>query len=91
VQGLRRVIASNHALLPPERADAITAAALEDTALTALRRARRLLHQGQTQAFRAQVREALRTSRSPAVLERLVELAVVWLRVEAKRRLRRRP
>lgn len=91
VQGLRRVIASNRDLLPPERAEAITAAALEDTALTALRRARRLLHQGQTQAFRSQVREALRTSRSPAVLERLVELALVWLRVQAKRRLRRRP
>jgi glycosyltransferase involved in cell wall biosynthesis len=89
VRGLRQVIASNRALLPPDRADAITAAALEDTALTALRRARRLLYAGQTRAFRSQVREALRTSRSPAVFERLGELGLVWLRRRVKLLLRR--
>jgi glycosyltransferase involved in cell wall biosynthesis len=90
VRGLRAVIRRNHALLPPERADAITAAALEDTALSALRRAKRQLYAGNHAAVRSQVREALRTSRSPAVLERLAELAALWARHRLRGLVRRR-
>lgn len=90
VQGLRQVIQRNRALLPPERAHAVTAAALEDTALTALRRAKRLMYAGNDVAFRTQVREALRTSRSPVVLERLLELGVLWLRHLMRGLVRRR-
>jgi glycosyltransferase involved in cell wall biosynthesis len=90
VRGIREVIERNHALLPPGRADAITAAALEDTALTALRRAKRLLYAGNTEALRSQVQEALRTSRSPRVIERVAELGLLWLRHRARLLLRRR-
>jgi glycosyltransferase involved in cell wall biosynthesis len=90
VRGLREVIRRNQALLPPGRSEAITAAALEDTALTALRRAKRLLYAGNTVAMRAQVREALQTSRSPAVLERLAELTALWARHRLRGLVRRR-
>jgi GT2 family glycosyltransferase len=89
VVDLRRTIEINRTHLPPERADEITSRALEITAVTAIRRAGRMLHAGDAAAARAQVREALKTSCSPAVLERLAFLAALWLRHEA-RRLRRR-
>jgi GT2 family glycosyltransferase len=84
VRDLRRVIAINREVLPPERADQITRRALEITAETAIRRAGRLLHAGEIQAVRAQAREALRTIRSPRVLERLVFLLALWLRNSAR-------
>jgi glycosyltransferase involved in cell wall biosynthesis len=89
VVDLRRAIEINRGHLPPERVDEITSRALEITAVTAIRRAGRMLHAGDGAAARAQVKEALRTSRSPAVLERLAFFAALWLRHEA-RRLRRR-
>jgi glycosyltransferase involved in cell wall biosynthesis len=85
VADLRRVIAVNNDLLPPSRAATITKQALEITATTAIRRARRMLHAGDEASARAQVREALKTSRSPAVLERLVLFAALWLRHRASR------
>jgi glycosyltransferase involved in cell wall biosynthesis len=80
VENLRRVIDLNRDVLPPERRDEITRIALDTTALTALQRARRLLGAGDAEAARAQFREAIRTSRSPAVLERAVELVLIQAR-----------
>jgi GT2 family glycosyltransferase len=89
VVDLRRAIEIIRARLPPEHADEITGRALEITAVTAIRRAGRMMQSGQRAAARAQVREALRTSHSPAVLERLAFLGAQWLRFEVSR-LRRR-
>jgi hypothetical protein len=82
---LRRAIEINRACLPPELADDITARALEITAVTAIRRAGRMVQAGHGAAARAQVKEALKTSRSPAVLERLAFLGALWLRHEVTR------
>jgi len=82
---LRAVIEINRETLPTELAETITHKALETAATTAIRRAGRMVHAGRPAAARAQVREALRTSRSPAVLERLALFAALWLRHEAKR------
>jgi GT2 family glycosyltransferase len=90
VADLRRAIEINRARLPAERADEITRRALEITGVTAIRRAGRMVQAGQGAAARAQVKEALRTSRSPAVLERLALLGAQWVRYEV-RSLRRRP
>jgi glycosyltransferase involved in cell wall biosynthesis len=79
VVDLRRAISINRPLLG-ERADEITARALEITATTAIRRAVRMLKAGDSVGARAQVREALRTRRSPAVLERVAFFAAVWAR-----------
>jgi len=67
-------------------ADEITQRALEITAVTALRRAGWMLCAGHDDAARAQLREALRTKRSPAVLERAVIFAGLWLREHLVRR-----
>ena len=80
VSDLRQVIAINRDVLPPDRADDLTRRALEGTALTAVRRARRLHAAGDFAGARAQVREALRTSRSPAVLERAAVFGAVAAR-----------
>jgi glycosyltransferase involved in cell wall biosynthesis len=86
VRSLRDVIEINRPALPRARADAITRRALEDTAVTAIRRAIRLLHAGEPAAARSQVREALRTSRTPAVVERLAYFGVVWARRAIRQR-----
>jgi glycosyltransferase involved in cell wall biosynthesis len=87
VVDLRRAIGINREVLGT-RADELSARALEITATTAIRRAGRMVRAGRTDEARAQVREALRTWRSPAVLERLALFGVIsahaWLR-------RRRP
>jgi glycosyltransferase involved in cell wall biosynthesis len=80
VAGLRRVVDLNASVLPPNRRAELTAEAREIVALTALRRARRFFGAGDADAGRAQVRQALRTSRSAAVLERTIELAAVVAR-----------
>jgi GT2 family glycosyltransferase len=85
VVDLRRAIEINRELLPPKSADELTSRALEITAVTAIRRAGRMLQAGNEAAARAQVREALKTSRSPAVLERLALFAVLLLRHRVKR------
>lgn len=74
VRDLRRVIEINREHLPPAQADEITRRALRETATTCLRRARRLLGQGDTDAMWAQVREAVRSDASSRVL---AEAAVV--------------
>lgn len=90
VADLRTVVELNQRLLPPERARAITDEALRITALTALRRARRLLGAGDTRGASAQLREALRTSRAPSVLAQAAFLVALrarrWLLVKLGRR-----
>jgi glycosyltransferase involved in cell wall biosynthesis len=68
VADLRRTISINRRTLPPDRADELTGRALQTTALTALRRGRRRLGAGDTEAAASQLREALKTSRSPRVV-----------------------
>jgi glycosyltransferase involved in cell wall biosynthesis len=85
---LRRAIQINRGVLG-DRADEITSRALEITATTAIRRAGRMLRAGDVDAARAQVREALRTRRSAAVLERLVLFGIIWARHRLDRRKRR--
>jgi glycosyltransferase involved in cell wall biosynthesis len=84
VVDLRRAIQINREVLG-DRADEITDRALEITATTAIRRAGRMLRSGDVGAARAQVREALRTRRSPAVLERLVLFGALWVRHRLER------
>jgi Glycosyl transferase family 2 len=74
VADLRRVIEINREHLPPAQVDEISRRALRETATTCLRRARRLLGEGDTEAMWAQVREAVRSDASPRVL---AEAAVV--------------
>ena len=90
VENLRRVVDLNRESLPPDRREELTAAALEVIALTALKRAKRFLGAGERDAARAQVREALRTSRSTAVLERRAEHAAIAARRSILRALGRR-
>jgi glycosyltransferase involved in cell wall biosynthesis len=80
VRDIRRAIAINREVLPDERAGLITRDALRTAASTALRRGRRRLGAGVTQAPRSQLREALRTSRSPRVLAGAVFLQALRLR-----------
>jgi len=74
VRDLRRVIRINREHFPPAQADEIARRALRETAVTCLRRARRLLGAGDTAAMWAQVREAIRSDASARVL---TEAAVV--------------
>jgi glycosyltransferase involved in cell wall biosynthesis len=74
VTDLRRVIEINREHFPPAQADEIARRALRETAVTCLRRARRLLGAGDTAAMWAQVREAIRSDASARVL---AEAAVV--------------
>jgi glycosyltransferase involved in cell wall biosynthesis len=74
VRDLRRVIEINREHFPPAQADEIARRALRETAVTCLRRARRLLGAGDTAAMWAQVREAIRSDASARVL---AEAAVV--------------
>jgi glycosyltransferase involved in cell wall biosynthesis len=85
VVDLRRAIAINREVLGA-RADELSARALEITATTAIRRAGRMVRAGRTEEARAQVQEALRTWRSPAVLERLALFGVIWAHESIRRR-----
>ena len=86
---VRDVIELNRVLLPPARRDEISREALEIAAVTAIRRAGRMVHANQHAAAWTQVREALRTSRSPTVLERLAFFGALWLRAGIKRAAKR--
>jgi glycosyltransferase involved in cell wall biosynthesis len=89
VRDLRRVIEINRESLPPGRADELTRRALEVTATTAVRRARRLLSAGDVAGARAQLREALRSSRSPAVALALLRFAGAGVRRATRAAVRR--
>lgn len=78
VQELRRVIEICRAYLPAETAGPIAREALENCALAALRRARRIIHSGDPRTPLVQMREALRCSRSAAVLAQTMVVAAVW-------------
>lgn len=78
VQELRRVIEICQEYLPPELARPVAWEALENCALAALRRARRLIHAGDFKTPLVQMREALRCSRSAAVWARVGYVAAVW-------------
>ena len=68
VADIRRAISLNCELLPPDHAREISREAHEISAITALRRGRRRLGAGDTEAATSQLREALATSRSARVL-----------------------
>ena len=80
VADFRRAISISRELLPPDRAPGIARHALRTTALTALRRARRLLGAGHAEAAASQLREALATSRSPRVLAGALILEALRIR-----------
>jgi len=80
LKNLRRVVALNRDVLPEEQRKAIVKEARETIALTAIKRGRRFLGSGDAAAARAQVRGALRTSRSPAVVERAVVFGLIAAR-----------
>ncbi|HEX2189381.1 MAG TPA: glycosyltransferase [Longimicrobiaceae bacterium] len=65
---LRRAIRINREHLPPDRADEISRRAVRNNALACVRRAFRFARAGEADAAWAQLREAVRFSRSPAVL-----------------------
>jgi glycosyltransferase involved in cell wall biosynthesis len=67
VRDLRLAIEINRAVLPPGRADELSARALRETATTAIRRGARGLYAGDRELARNQAREAFRTDRSPVV------------------------
>jgi hypothetical protein len=78
VRDLRRVIELNREHLPPEVADDVSRRALRETATTCLRRARRLLGDGDTEAMWAQLREAVRSDPAPRVLASAAVVAAGW-------------
>ena len=63
-----RAIDFIHGHLPPERVDALRSREHEVAATMALRRARQAIDTGRPQVAPAQVRAAIRASRSPAVV-----------------------
>ena len=74
MRDLRLVISINRELMSPDQAQQLTARALEVNAVAAVRRGLRLFDAGDGRAAFAQIREALRTSRSPRVLGHVVLL-----------------
>lgn len=89
VVDLCRAIEINRSVLPRDEAERLTAQALEVTAATAIRRACRMLYTDDEDTARAQVRQALRVSRAPSVLEWLALFGLLWARKRIGR-LRRR-
>lgn len=89
VADLRAAIAINRAVLPEETAESISRRALETTATTALRRARRAVHNGDYGTARAQAREAFATSKRPLVWAHAAYSAAAAARSIAVRKLRR--
>lgn len=87
VRDLRRVIEINCEHLPPGKADEITRRALRETAVTCLRRARRMLGAGDTEAMWAQVREAIRSDASARVLAEAAAVVAARYVLAARRRL----
>lgn len=86
VRDLRRVIEINREHFPPEGADEIMSRALRETATTCLRRARRLLGAGDTEAMWAQVREAVRSDASARVLAEAAAVVVARFVLAGRKR-----
>jgi glycosyltransferase involved in cell wall biosynthesis len=86
VRDLRRVIEINREHLPPAQADEIARRALRETAVTCLRRARRMFGAGDTEAMWAQVREAVRSDASARVLAEAAVVVAARYVLAARRR-----
>jgi hypothetical protein len=86
VRDLRRVIEINREHFPAAQADEITRRALREMATTCLRRARRLLGAGDTEAMWSQVRAALRSDPSPRVLAEAAAVVAARFVLGGKRR-----
>lgn len=76
---LRTVVAINREYLPSDRADMLSGQAHENHALAALRRARRMVAQGDRSGMYSQLREAVRTRPSPVVLASAIKLVIFSL------------
>ena len=92
MRDIRTAIEINHALLPPDRAAAISRAARRANALGAIRRAHRGIGRGGDMATPlVQLREAVRTSPTPIVGFRAALLLAHWTVMGAVRVLRLAP
>ena len=92
MRDIRTAIELNRALLPPDRAAAITRAARQANALGAIRRAHRVIGRGGDMATPlVQLREAVRTSPTPIVGFRAALLLAHWSVAGAARALRLAP
>jgi hypothetical protein len=94
VRDIRRAIEINRehlAHLPEEERERIRRVARRENALGVIRRARRMLSGGDLWAPIVNLREALRTSRDPAVIVRSARLLAAWVAVAALRTARRQP
>jgi glycosyltransferase involved in cell wall biosynthesis len=78
IRDLRRAVDINRAYLAPEVADRISRRAHLNIALGAVRRARRILKAGDRGVARVQIREALRSSRSPLVFAQIAKVGLLW-------------
>jgi hypothetical protein len=79
------------AYLPPERASRLVRHTREKFAFWAVDTARQMMARGDPEAARAQLREALRCSRSPRVLDRIARLVAWRLRQRVRQRAGVRP
>jgi hypothetical protein len=75
---LRRAIEIIREYLPADRADALTRESRVNNAMACTRRARRLLVAGDREAALAQLREALRFTRTPRVLAAAAIILALW-------------
>jgi hypothetical protein len=85
LRDLRTVIEINRARLPAALADRVSRQARESAALAALRRARRMAAADDPKAAHAQVRGALRCSRSPRVLCHALYTLGWWIYLRIRR------
>jgi glycosyltransferase involved in cell wall biosynthesis len=76
---LRRAIEINKSSLPSEQVAELSRQARENNALACIRRAHRMLNAGEMQAPVAQLREALRFSRSVNVVGRTMVVFTLWM------------
>lgn len=84
IQDLRRAVEITRAYLPPDCSAKLCNQAHENHALAAIRRARRMLVAGDRDGMHAQIREAVKTRPSAAVLMRAARLLLLWLSTIAR-------
>jgi len=84
-QAQRRVIEISRQVLPPDQVRSLTRRARIDNALGFLRRAMRLLDEGELKTPMAQGFEGLRFSLAPSVLVRAAILFALWCRAALRR------
>lgn len=91
VVDLLRAVEINREVLPSDSADEISSEARKAIALGSIRRAHRLVADGEVTAAVAQVRAALRASKAPKVFENAAAFLFALFRRTAGRGLRRKP